>query len=40
MLRRSEVTYQGEGSSEVKLGEKCTICMICFEKLKSNYNQT
>ena len=34
--------FQGQGSSEVKLGGKCKICMIFFfnEKLKSNYNQT
>ena len=34
--------YQGQGSSEVKLGGKCKICIcwVSFEKLMSNYNQT
>ena len=35
--------YQGQGSSEVKLGGKCKIFIILgvsFEKLKCDYNQT
>ena len=38
MLMRSKAIYQGQGSSEVKLGEKCKIGIIFFEK--SIYNQT
>ena len=41
MLMRSVVMYQGQGSSEVKLGGKCKICVyFLVEKLKSKYNQT
>ena len=40
MLMNSNVMYQGQGSSEVKLGGKCKIGIILFEKLKSYYNQT
>ena len=30
MLMRSKVMHQGQGSSEVKLGGKCEIGIICF----------
>ena len=35
MLIRSEVMYQSQRSSEVKLGGKCKFVVI-FDKLKSN----
>ena len=30
MLMTSNVMFQGQGSSEVKLGGKCNICIICL----------
>ena len=40
-IRWSKVMYQGQGSSEVKLGGKCVMgIFVGVEKLMSNYNQT
>ena len=40
MLMRSKVMYQAQGSSEVKLGGECKICIIFLKSWKSNYSQT
>ena len=40
MLMRSIVKYQGQVSSEVKLGRKCQIGIIFLKSWKSNYNHT
>ena len=41
MLIRSKVMFQGQGSSEVKLGGKCWffVIWVSLEKLKSDWKQ-